>query len=148
MKKRVILITILMITCFSTLSIAEELKVQNRLFVDIAIIDSTGKIFDANRWTLGNYNTKGIVYDQSFNHIGFLEQTGNANEVKDIHYKVLAKVTEEGEMTDAGGNFIGMITETKVTDKDGRLLYRLSGPMVKRGLLIYLFFFTDTFGSK
>jgi hypothetical protein len=146
--KPALILALLIIASFSASAAADELKVQNSLFVDIAIIDSTGKVFDANRWTLGTYNAKGIVYDQSFTHIGFLEHTEGIDEVKDIHYKVLARVTEEGEITDVEGNSMGKITETRVTDSDGRLLYRLSGPMVKRGLLVYLFFFTDSFGSK
>lgn len=150
MKKSVFILTIsiLMIACLSTVSFCEELKVQNSLFVDIAIIDSKGKVYDANRWTLGTYNAKGIVYDQSFQHIGFIEQSDEVIEVKDIHYKVLARVNEEGEMTDADGNLMGRITDTKITDRDGRLLFRLSGNMVKKGLLVYLFFFNETFRSN
>ncbi|GEM_PF-1842919 len=148
MKKSVLILTLLIITCFSAFSFAEELKVQNALYVDIAIIDSDGKIYDANRWTLGTYNIKGTVYDQSFKHIGFVEQSDGVIEVKDIHYKLLARVTDGGELTDSDGNLMGKITETQITDKDGRLLFKLSGPMVKKGLLVYLFFFNDTFGSE
>ncbi|MBN1574584.1 MAG: hypothetical protein JW984_15410 [Deltaproteobacteria bacterium] len=150
MKKSALILTIsiLMTACLSTLAFGEELKVQNSLFVDVAIIDFNGKIYDANRWTLGTYNLKGIVYNQSFEHIGFVEQSDGVSEVKDIHYKVMAKVAEDGEITDADGNLMGKITETKITDKDGRLLFRLSGSMVQKGLLVYLFFFNDTFRSK
>jgi len=148
MKKIAVLLSILMIVSFASASLANELIVQDKLFVNIAIIDSNGKIYDASRWTLGSYNIKGIVYDYEFKHIGFVEVEDNVSEVKDIHYKVLARVGETGEIVDVDGNSIGMITDTKVTDKDGRILYRLSGEKIQKGLLVFLFFFTNTFGSK
>ncbi len=148
MKKIDVLLSILMIVSFASTSFANELIVQDKLFVNLAIIDSNGKIYDASRWTLGSYNIKGIVYDYAFKHIGFVDVKDNVSEVKDVHYKVLARVAETGEIMDVDGNIIGKITDTKVTDKDGKILYRLSGEMVQKGLLIFLFFFTNAFGSK
>jgi 5-fold beta-flower domain-containing protein len=148
MKKSTILLLILMIVSFASVSFANELIVQDKLFTNVAIIDSDGKIYDARRWTLGSYNSKGIVYDYSHKHIGFVEVEDNVSEVRDIHYKVLARVDENGKIVDIDGNLIGMITGTKVTDKDGKILYRLSGEKVQKGLLIYLFFFTNAFGGN
>ncbi len=148
MKKSTVLLSILMIISFASVSFANELIVQDKLFTNVAIIDSDGKIYDERRWTLGSYNSKGTVYDYAYKHIGFVEVEDNVSEVRDIHYKVLARVAENGEIVDIDGNLIGMITGTKVTDKDGKILYRLSGEKVQKGLLIYLFFFTNAFGSK
>ena len=148
MKKIAVLLSIVMIVSFASVSFANELIVQDKFFVNIAILDSDGKIYDARRWTMGSYNLKGIVYDHAHKHIGFVEVEDNVSVVKDIHYKVMARVAETGEIVDIDGNVIGLIKNTKVTDKDGKVLYRLSGEKVQKGLLVYLFFFTNTFGSN
>jgi predicted metallo-beta-lactamase superfamily hydrolase len=48
-------------------------------------------------------------------------------------------------MTGPEGEVIGYVTETRVTDADGRVIFRLNGPMQRRGLVVYLIFFSGKF---
>jgi hypothetical protein len=74
-----------------------------------------------------------------------VKMIGDEAIVRDVHYGLLVDVDEEGVMTGPEGEVIGHVTETRVTDADGRVIFRLKGPMQRRGLIVYLIFFSGKF---
>ena len=129
----------------STSALSDELMVSDNLFVPKAIVDSDMKIMDSSRWIIGTIDMKGFVFDAKNKNIGMIKMIGDEAIVRDVHYELLADVDEEGVMTGPEGEVIGYVTETRVTDAYGRVLFRLKGPMHRRGLVVYLIFFSGKF---
>jgi hypothetical protein len=124
---------------------AAELQVSDTLFIPTAIIDEQNTIMDTKRWIVGRVDNKGFIYDTVNEHRGLIKDDGTTITIRDRHYALLAEVQSDGAITNPEGSIIGHIFENKITDESGRVLFRLSGPMNMRGLLAYLFFFSDTF---
>ena len=140
--KKVIGLFSLIVILGSALAFAVEFQIQDALFVPVAYVNDQGKILDANHILLGRIDKDGIVYDVTNKNLGFV---GPDLTVRDVHHKVLAAVDESGAMTDATGGAAGTVSSAKVTDGAGRVVARYEGPVDRRQLLAYLFFFSKTF---
>ncbi len=125
-----------------SLASAVEFQIQDALFVPVAYVNDVGKILDANHVLLGRIDKDGIVYDVTNKNLGFV---GPDMTVRDVHHKVLVAVDENGAMTDATGAAAGTISSAKMTDGAGKVVARYEGPVDKREVLAYLFFFSKTF---
>ncbi len=145
MKKLIIALVFCVFLLGATSALADELVVSDNLFVPRAIIDSDTKIMDSTRWVMGRIDMKGFVFDAENSNIGMIKMIGDEVVVRDVHYGLVADVDEEGVMTGSDGEVMGYVTETRVTDADGRVLFRLKGPMQRRGLIVYLIFFSGKF---
>jgi hypothetical protein len=138
--KRVIWIAVCSVILLAAVAVAAgDIEIQGPLFVPIAYITQHGKIMDKNHVLMGRIDTKGIVYDLDNRHLGFIEKDLT---VLDVHYKTMATIDEDGVITDGGGTVIGAITDTKLSDAEGRPIIRYEGPQDKRAILAYFFFFS------
>jgi hypothetical protein len=140
--KKVIGIFSLIVIFGCALASAAEFQIQDALFVPVAYVNDQGKILDANHVLLGRIDKDGIVYDVTNKNLGFV---GSDLTVRDVHHKVLAAVDQGGAITDVGGGAAGFISSAKVTDGAGKVVARYEGPVDKRQVLAYLFFFSKSF---
>ena len=145
MRKLIIAFVFCVLLFGATSAVADELVVSDNLFVPRAIVASDMKIMDSTRWVMGTIDMKGFVFDAENNNIGMIKMIGDEAIVRDVHYVILADVDEDGKMTGPDGEVMGHVTDTRVTDADGRVLLRLKGPMQRRGLIVYLIFFSEKF---
>ena len=145
MRKSIITLVFCVLLFGAVSALADELTILDPLFVPRAIIDSDTKIMDSTRWIVGTIDMKGFVFNAEYTNIGMVKMIGDEAIVRDVHYGLLADVDEEGVMTGPGGEVIGHVSETRVTDADGRVIFRLKGPMQRRGLVVYLIFFSGKF---
>ena len=144
-KKSIIALVFCVLLFGAVLALADELTISDPLFVPRAIIDSDVKIMDSTRWILGTIDMKGFVFNAEGTNIGMVKMIGDEAIVRDVHYGLLADVDEEGVMTGPEGEIVGYVTATRITDADGRVIFRLKGPMQRRGLVVYLIFFSGKF---
>ena len=145
MRKSIITFVFCILLFGATSVLADELVVSDNLFVPRAVVDSDMKIMDSTRWIMGTIDMKGYVFDAENNNIGMIKMIGEEAIVRDVHYVLLADVDEDGRMTGPDGEVMGYITDTRITDADGRVLLRLKGLMQRRGLIVYLIFFSGKF---
>jgi len=141
----VILSALLML---SSPALSEEMVISSPLFVPVASIDPAMRIYDPNHILFGNIQKRGAVFDEKNVNIGSVELADDERVVvRDSHYRILAILDESGTITTGDGTRIGAITGNRVSDNAGNILFRLSGPQDKFGLMAYLFLFSTTFNT-
>jgi hypothetical protein len=141
--KRLIGTAVCCIICLTSLAAAAgDIEIRGPLFLPIAFITERGKIMDENHVLLGRIDKEGIVYDVDNKHLGFIEEDLT---VRDVHYKTVATIDGNGAVTDGNGVVVGAVTDTKISDAEGRPIIRYEGPQDKRAILAYLFFFLGGF---